>query len=49
MNEEDSNQIYDARRHGLDCQVRFLKIDGKLFKRDSKDHPEVFQQSFKHS
>lgn len=36
MTEEESTQIYDARSNGLDCQIRFLKIDGKTFKRDKK-------------
>ena len=36
MSEEESQQIVDAKRNGLDCQIRFLKIDGKSLRREKK-------------
>ena len=36
MTEEESHEIYEARKNGLDCQIRFLKINGKSLKKDKK-------------
>lgn len=36
MTEEESQQIIESKRNGLECQIRFLKIDGKTLRREKK-------------
>ena len=36
MTEEESQQIIESKRNGLECQIRFLKIDGKSLRRDRR-------------
>ena len=36
LSEEESQQILESKRNGLDCQIRFLKIDGKSLKKEKK-------------
>lgn len=37
MSEEESQQIIESKRNGLECQIRFLKIDGKSLRKEKRN------------